>query len=198
MPDTGAPWNIPYAVSSDLVRDWPALSEDVAEAVADALDVSSVIQQVVTTTKTDTFTASVAVGAFTAITGLTATITPTSNTNKVLVIASVSMSPVPGNQASKLRLMRAGAPVGVGDAASNRTRITSQGVESPGGTLFFSTVPIMFLDSPATTSAQTYSVEIGHGNTGTVSVYVNRSITDSDFNYVSRGASSITLLEVLA
>jgi hypothetical protein len=38
MPDTGAPWNIPYAAPSDLVRDWPALSEDVAEAVADGLE----------------------------------------------------------------------------------------------------------------------------------------------------------------
>jgi hypothetical protein len=37
MADTGAPWFIPYAEPSDLVRDWPALSEDVAEKVADAL-----------------------------------------------------------------------------------------------------------------------------------------------------------------
>jgi hypothetical protein len=37
MPDTGAPWSIPYAEPSDLVRDWPALSEDVADAVAAGL-----------------------------------------------------------------------------------------------------------------------------------------------------------------
>jgi hypothetical protein len=37
MADTGAPWNIPYAEPSNLVRDWPALSEDVAEAVAAGL-----------------------------------------------------------------------------------------------------------------------------------------------------------------
>jgi hypothetical protein len=24
MPDTGAPWNIPYVESADLVSDWPA------------------------------------------------------------------------------------------------------------------------------------------------------------------------------
>jgi hypothetical protein len=40
--DTGAPWNIPYAEPTDLVRDWPALSEDVAEAVADGLDDAAV------------------------------------------------------------------------------------------------------------------------------------------------------------
>jgi hypothetical protein len=37
MADTGAPWNIPYAEPAELVRDWPALSEDVAEAVAAGL-----------------------------------------------------------------------------------------------------------------------------------------------------------------
>jgi hypothetical protein len=37
MADTGAPWNIPYAEPADLVRDWPALSEDVADAVAAGL-----------------------------------------------------------------------------------------------------------------------------------------------------------------
>jgi hypothetical protein len=37
MADTGAPWNIPFAEPSDLVRDWPALSEDVADAVAAGL-----------------------------------------------------------------------------------------------------------------------------------------------------------------
>jgi hypothetical protein len=41
MPDTGAPWNIPYAAPADLVRDWPALSEDVAEAIADGLSAAS-------------------------------------------------------------------------------------------------------------------------------------------------------------
>jgi len=38
MPDTGAPWNIPYVAGTDLVRDWPTDSQDLAEAIADALD----------------------------------------------------------------------------------------------------------------------------------------------------------------
>jgi hypothetical protein len=37
MADTGAPWFIPYAEPADLVRDWPGLSEDVADAVAAGL-----------------------------------------------------------------------------------------------------------------------------------------------------------------
>jgi hypothetical protein len=37
MPDTGAPWAIPYAAGSDLVSAWPALSEDIADEVAAGL-----------------------------------------------------------------------------------------------------------------------------------------------------------------
>jgi hypothetical protein len=38
MPDTGAPYFIPFAAPSDLVRDWPDLSEDVALAIVAALE----------------------------------------------------------------------------------------------------------------------------------------------------------------
>jgi hypothetical protein len=53
MPDTGAPWNIPYAAPTDLVRDWPALSEDIAEAVADGLDIAASYTNVAVITATD-------------------------------------------------------------------------------------------------------------------------------------------------
>jgi hypothetical protein len=38
MADTGAPYFIPYAEPTDLVRDWPELSEDVALAIVAALE----------------------------------------------------------------------------------------------------------------------------------------------------------------
>lgn len=38
MPDTGAPWNLPYPSPSGLVRDAPVVFEDLAEAVSDGLD----------------------------------------------------------------------------------------------------------------------------------------------------------------
>jgi hypothetical protein len=53
MADTGAPWEIPYAEPGDLVRDWPALSEDVADAVADGLTASSPFDSVDEITATD-------------------------------------------------------------------------------------------------------------------------------------------------
>jgi hypothetical protein len=45
MPDTGAPYFIPFADSTDLVRDWPELSEDVALAIVAALENIPVLEK---------------------------------------------------------------------------------------------------------------------------------------------------------
>jgi hypothetical protein len=45
MPDTGAPYFIPYADPTDLVRDWPDLSEDVALAIVAALENIPVLEK---------------------------------------------------------------------------------------------------------------------------------------------------------
>jgi hypothetical protein len=55
-----------------------------------------------------------------------------------------------------------------------------------------------YVDSPATTSATTYSIDI-HNTTGTTqSVYVNRSADDTNSASYARTSSSITVLEVSA
>jgi len=45
MADTGAPYFIPYAEPTDLVRDWPELSEDVALAIVAALENIPVLEK---------------------------------------------------------------------------------------------------------------------------------------------------------
>ena len=52
------------------------------------------------------------------------------------------------------------------------------------------------LDSPATTSAVTYSLYHAEADNGGNGFYVNRSLTDSDSNYYNRVTSSITLMEI--
>ena len=82
MPDTGAPWAIPYAAGSDLVSAWPALSEDIAEAVADGLTAALITpSQVITTTNFTTSSAT-----FVDLTGVTITVTPAAATNRFLLM----------------------------------------------------------------------------------------------------------------
>jgi hypothetical protein len=200
MPDTGAPWNIPYAAPADLVRDWPDLSEDVADAVAAGLSAAGnpgIGSNVVETVKTDTFTTSST--SFTTVTGLSATITPSSDTAKILVIAQVVVSQsVTNNVGVHLRLSGGNATDYVGDTASNRVRVIS--TFGNFGSLWDTmlAVPMVYLDSPAVATPVTYSVEVRVDTTSGGSALVNRSGTDTDNNKFGRAASSITVIEVAA
>ena len=196
MPDTGAPWNIPYVAPSDLVRDYPTDSEALADAIEAALNTRT-FGQIIQTVKTDTFVTTINQGAASAITGLTVSITPTSNTAKVFVLAQVVVSRGEfAASTTSLRLTRGGTGIGVGDAASNRRRETTGAW--PEDALGVQTMTIVYLDSPATTSATTYGVSLSHGRAGTDNVAVNRSFTDTDANNIARYASTITAIEVLA
>jgi hypothetical protein len=156
------------------------------------------VVQVQSTAKTDTFTASVAQGASTAITGVSVSITPTSASNKILVVAQITGGTTNDGVSSYYTLKRDATAIGIGDAASNRQRVTSGflGDTSVQAQESLTNTVMAFLDSPATTSATTYSVDVSHARGGTVSVYVNRSQTDPDFNYIARGISTITVMEV--
>jgi len=153
------------------------------------------VLQVVSTAKTDTFTTSSA--TYTAITGLSATITPSSSTSKVLVMVQVSVGlNSAGNGWGHFRLSGGNTSAYVGDASSSRVQAVFGGNTQSNNDRDLVGFSMVFLDSPATTSATTYGVE---GRTaGNGSVFVNRSATDDNSAQGSRGASSITLMEVAA
>jgi hypothetical protein len=135
---------------------------------------------------------------FAVVTDLTATITPSSNTSKVLVLYTL-MAMSNGNIASfATRLMRGVTPIYIGDAEGDRKRASTTRTASPINVANNSVGPVsgMFLDSPATDSAVTYSVEISSDGGG--SVFVNRNETDTDGTAFARGASSLIVIEVAA
>jgi hypothetical protein len=150
---------------------------------------SGSVLQVVSTTKTDTFSTTSA-GSYADITGLTATITPTSTSSNILVLATVSHGDN-GSNSYHLRLARGGTGIAVGNADGSRTQATSPAfavVASVGQVAHLS-----HLDSPASTSALTYSVQL-FINGGTK--FINRSASDSNGTESFRGVSSITLMEI--
>lgn len=158
------------------------------------------VLQVVSTTKTDTF--STASTSYTDITGLSVAITPTMVNSKILVIASVvgctgaSLTEGP----SGLRLVRGSTAIGVGDTASNRTLTSFASISDSldysrlNFTYFPRQVVAVHLDSPAATTSTTYKVQmLVTASTG----YINRGATDTDTSSFIRGASSITAIEVV-
>ena len=153
--------------------------------------VSSVVQ-VKSTTKTDTFTMSST--TFADVTGLSVSITPTSASNKVLVIVNVNGQGTASTAGMYLRLLRGATSIAAGDAAG--TRITVASMIGAGiflGNTISST--ITFLDSPATTSATTYKIQIA-SQTGANAMHINRAENDTDDPARGRAASTITVMEV--
>jgi len=153
------------------------------------------ILQVVSTTKTDTFSASVADTATTSITGLTATITPNATSSTILIL--VMLTTGSGGFRNAWRLTRSGTDILQGDSAGNR-HLTTTAQANPTGTIALSNLSISGVDSPATTSAITYGVDWYNSNGSAQTVNVNRSSTDTDNDDYGRGVSTITVMEVSA
>jgi len=197
MADTGAPWNIPFVTPTDNPRVFPAADEAQALAVAAGLSAAGnagIGSNVVQVIKTDTFTTSSS--SFTNITGLGASITPSSNTAKVLVIADVIVGSVTTAELA-LRLDGGNAGTYVGDASGTRARAASfQRHDSADhrGDRTQTRHTMVYLDSPASASPVTYNVQIV--SPSSVTLYVNRAELDTDDPSRARTASSITLIEV--
>lgn len=157
------------------------------------------ILQVVSTTKTDTFSSSAA--SFTDITGLSVSITPTSSTSKILVLFNVYTSANQNAGSAPLRLVRNSTAIDIGDAASSRPQVSGifyTGDVSTSVQASMGVVSNVFLDSPATTSSVTYKMQLLATTSG-LTMYVNRTSADRDTStYDPRTASSITVMEIAA
>lgn len=152
--------------------------------------------QVVSTTKTDTFSASTAGNSFTGdVTGLTASITPSSTSSKIYISVSLGASRGDGVGFTVAKLLRDGTDIIVGDAASSRAQVSGQStfISSSG---VMSALGLSGVDEPATTSSVTYSVRLYNTSSTTETIYVNRTSSDNDNATVVRAASTITVMEI--
>jgi hypothetical protein len=200
MPDTGAPWLLPYPSPSDLVRDAPQAFEDLASAAATSLSAVRALglgTNVVQVAKRDAFSTSSS--SFVAVTGLSASITCSSSSSKVLIVVQITHGLNAPNNNGRFRLTGGNATTYIGNAAGSRVRavfdMTPRGTGEYHPSNEARSGVIVYLDSPGTTSAVTYGVECSTSG-GTLGV--NRSSDDSDSSSRVRGASSITLIEVAA
>ena len=155
--------------------------------------------QVVSVTKTDAESLT-STSTETLITGMEATITPQSASNKILVMV-VLYAQVGGGFGGHYAVLRRGSTnIAIGDADGNRSRasisLNDQFYSSTNSNTYGPHQgQIIHLDSPGTTGATTYGVY--HADiSGDNSLYINRSATDTDVDYFNRVVSSITLMEV--
>lgn len=148
--------------------------------------------QVIQTVKTDTF--STTASSFTDVTGLSVSITPTSASNRILVFLSIAGVNAT-TTGSTARIARNGTGIGVATSAGSRNAGGTAEMYNARTDSFYTYTSIV-LDSPATTSAITYSAQIIAGSGGAYTTYINSSSADGNSNAHSRGASSITVMEI--
>jgi hypothetical protein len=157
---------------------------------AAALPAGSILQ-VVQGAKTDAFTTTST--SFVIPSGLSAVITPSSSSNRILIMCYTNFAISGDSGHSYAQIQRDGTGINIGDAASSRPRAgvaqNNYGDASP------PSFAMCFLDSPATTSAVTYSLGVRSSNGTTV--YLNRSVRDADSGaYDGRTSSAIIVMEV--
>ena len=123
--------------------------------------------------------------------GLTASITPSATSSKILIMINIGVS-IDGDHNGYLKLLRDSTEINSGSGGDNNSLF---GVN--GNSTASRYAPMMeacnFLDSPSTTSAITYKVQVRSHNGG-FTMYINRRSNDTNFGV----ASNITLVEVAA
>ena len=123
--------------------------------------------------------------------GLTASITPSATSSKILILINIGVS-ISGDHNGYLKLLRDSTEINSGSGGDNNSLF---GVN--GNSTASRYAPMMeacnFLDSPSTTSAITYKVQV-RSHSGSHTMYINRRSNDTNFGV----ASNITLVEVEA
>jgi hypothetical protein len=143
------------------------------------------VLQVVSTNKNDTFSTSST--TFTDVTGLSVSITPTSTSSKILVVVDTNYSPSGTSTLVVFNLVRDSTNIAQPATAST---YTGSFVAYTNAADTMLTPSFNFLDSPATTSATTYKIQV-RINSGTM--YLNRRFTTD-----TASTSTITVMEIAA
>ena len=183
MPNTTDNFDIPFLDGTELVRDYPQFSEDLAEAIDDALsDVAlgagKILQVVYGSTTAGVTNTSLTL----ADTGLSATITPTSASSKILVVFNQSLQFMANSGLGVL------AQVVLFRGSTSVATMRIRALSSSDIWRQHRSDSLVFLDSPNTTSATTYKTQfsLAESTGGGRLVRVQEA----------SGLSGITLLEV--
>jgi hypothetical protein len=124
---------------------------------------------------------------FTDVSGFNATITPSSTSSRILVMFSTTI----GNERMYLRLVRdtgVGVVIAVGSLTGSSQRATVFNGMNQG-----SAVSYQFVDSPNTTSATTYKVQVGGETSKTF--YIGASLSPGSSSHVTT-PSTVILMEI--
>ena len=127
---------------------------------------------------------------------LTCAITPKRSDSKIMIMAMLSLVMENGH-AGFIKIKRNGSYISGsrGDSSGSRELVTT-GIPTSVNDKVLGNVFVQFLDSPATTCAQTFMFTFSHGDCGHGAIYIIKTDADSNNYQHTRGISTLTLYEV--
>lgn len=128
---------------------------------------------------------------------ITASITPSSTSSKILVFFNVSVATLTsGDNRPRLRLQRNSTAIGVGTSVGSRIAATAGVIRDNADDYEPLTVPMLWYDSPASTSELTYKIAAATNGASAETVYFNRSKSDTNNNDNVRSVTQVILMEI--
>jgi hypothetical protein len=150
------------------------------------------VLQVVQTVKSDVFSSTST--SYVDITGMSASITPTSASSRIAVFISFTAGSTAINNIFQFLLLRGSTSIFAGDARAGYNSVAIGGARGIYDVNGANTFALNYVDSPATTSSTTYKLQ-GRCEGGTFRINANGSDTGSAvWSFTS--AASIILMEI--
>jgi hypothetical protein len=154
------------------------------------------ILQVVQTYYDTPTSQSISAQNYTDITGMSATITPSSTNSRILIHARWFGESSATNEDTGFGLKRngsiIGAPLSTGSRAAVMTTASINYFNDNSSTP--ESAQLWYVDSPSSTSSTTYTM--WNSNNSAVTLYINRTVTDTNTFNFERGTCAMILMEV--
>jgi hypothetical protein len=184
---SGNPATVAVGTSGHFLKSQGAGNPPVFAAASGGGKVLQVVQGELTTTATTTSTSYVQ-------TGITANITPSATTSKVLVFFNLAYH---GDNSyySMFDLRRGGSTIFPNPSSPSSRTPSLGGMMAMSDTGLIRNLAGEYLDSPSSTSTLTYEIYFGRSGSG-ATTYLNRAKDDTDAAYRGRSSSIIILQEI--
>jgi len=146
---------------------------------------------------TGTQSASVATGSNVAVTDLSITHTLSDSANKLIISAYFGAAATTvQNGAVGIAVMDGSTLIGVGNTAGSRVPVGAGGATASTSSSRVTMPAVNFVYAPGDTASHTYTVRAINIDTGTETLYINRTESDADSAFQSRASSGFVIQEV--
>jgi hypothetical protein len=133
------------------------------------------------------------------VSGLSITVTPNSSSSKFLIMANLTYGADSDNQYASGYIFRGDTEIGIGTTATGNQLNVSFSMSLSGAAaenFKLRQASMTYLDSPSTTASITYKIKARNDDPAGNNFYINRPNATDNNDYIHRGISTLTVMEI--